>query len=264
LHSDEDSPDKRNELSKLLSEMVVGGGAGAVTGEPVTAALGASAPLLIRGLTWGVSEFRERVLGQREAHRVATVAQLAKAKYERNIEEGEELRTDDFFLKDEATGRSSADEIIEGTFLAAQREHEERKIPYYANLIANLPFTPSIDRYTANVLLRTAQELTYRQLCLLALVAKKDQHVLPNTLERADISTWEAWSVKQELDDLGYARRELVGVASQGGKLPVNIGVPADLRLVAGGLALYALMGLAEIPDSELTSSPHSFANGRE
>jgi hypothetical protein len=244
--------EKRNELDKLLSEMAVGGGAGAATGEPVAAALGAGGPLLIRGLTWGVSEFRERVLGHREAHRVATVARLAKAKYEKNIADGKELRDDDFFLKDEATGRSSADEIIEGTFLAAQREHEERKVPYYANLIANLPFEPAIDRYTANMLLRTAQELSYRQLCLLALVAKKDHHILPNTSRRADSLGWEAWSVKEELDDLGYAKRELVQAAHKGPGLPTSIGVPADLELNAGGAALYELMGLVEIPDSEL------------
>jgi hypothetical protein len=232
VESNDGSGNKRNELDKLWVEMTVGGGAAAAaaaSGDPAAVALGASAPLVIRGLTWGVREFREHVLGQREAHRVATVAQLAKAKYERNIEEGQELRSDDFFLKDEATGRSSSDEIIEGTFLAAQREHEERKIPYYANLIANLPFAPSIDRYTANVLLRTAQELTYRQLCLLALVAKKDQHILPNTSRPADSIGYETWSVKKELDDLGYAKRELVLAVHKGPGFPTNIGCPLTL-----------------------------------
>jgi hypothetical protein len=253
VHGNEESADKRNELDKLLSEMAVGGGAGAATGEPVAAALGASAPLLIRGLTWGVSEFRERVLGHREAHRVVTVARLVKAKYEKNTGEGKELRGDDFFLREETTGRSSADEIIEGTFLAAQREHEERKIPYYANLIGNLPFEPSIDRYTANMLLRIAQELSYRQLCLLSLVAKKDEHILPDTSRPASSGiAWAAWSIKQELDDLGYAKRELVQAAQRGPGLPTNIGVPADLELRTGGIALHELMGLADIPDSEL------------
>jgi hypothetical protein len=170
---------EEDDLTKLMSEMAVGGGAGFATGGPIGGAVGAAAPLVNRGLLRAVREFRERVLGQREAFRVLTVAQCAKAKYEKNIMEGKQLRSDDFFLEDEATGRSSADEIIEGTFLAAQREHEERKVPYYANLVANLPFEPAVDRYTANLLLRTAQELSYRQLCLLALVVKKNEHVLP-------------------------------------------------------------------------------------
>jgi hypothetical protein len=51
VHSNEDSADKRTELDKLLSEMTVGGAAGAATGDPVAAAVGAGAPLLIRGLT---------------------------------------------------------------------------------------------------------------------------------------------------------------------------------------------------------------------
>jgi hypothetical protein len=263
VDSNEDSKDKRNELDKLFSEMAVGGVAGAATGEPAGAALGVGAPIVIRGLTWAVGEFRQRVLGQREAYRVATVAKLARSKYEENINKGKELRDDDFFLKDEATGRTSADEIIEGTLLAAQREHEERKIPYYANLVANLPFERVIDRYGGNFLLRTAQDLSYRQLCLLALVAKKTEHVLPNTSERAPSTSWEAWFLKEELDDLGYAKRDLVLPERQGldpsadtgvvtADLPTNIGVPADLKLAPGGAALYKLMGLAEIPDGEL------------
>jgi hypothetical protein len=247
-----DSADEKSELAKLISEMTVGGAAGLATGGPVGGAVGAGAPAVVRAFVWAAGEFRERVLGQREAYRVVSVVRLAKAKYEENIAGGAQMRNDEFFLQDEATGRSSADEIVEGTLLAAQREHEERKVPYYANLIANLPFEPAIDRYTANLLLRTAQELSYRQLCLLALVAKKNQHVLPNTSAPASGIGWEAWSVKEELDDLGYGKRELVLGVHRGPGLPTNIGVPADLELKTGGTALHELMGLAEVPDSEL------------
>lgn len=252
VDSNDEGTRKRHDFDELLSEMMVGGAGGLATSDPVATAFGAGAPLLTRGLAWAAAEFRQRVLGQREAYRVVTVVREAKAKYDKNISEGKQLRTDDFFLKDEAAGRTSADEIIEGTLLAAQREHEERKIPYYANFIAGLPFVPGIDRYTANLLLRTAQELSYRQLCLLALVAKKDQHILPNTSRPADSIGYEEWSVKEELDDLGYAKRELVLPAHKGLGFRTNIGVPADLELKAGGVALYALMELTEIPDSKL------------
>jgi hypothetical protein len=53
-------------------------------------------------------------------------------------------------------------------------------------------------------------------------------------------------------NDLGYAKRELVQAVHHGPGLPTNIGVPADLELQTGGTALYQLMGLAEIPDSDL------------
>jgi hypothetical protein len=247
-----DRADSKSELAKLIGEMAVGGAAGFATGGPVGSAVGAGAPLGVRAFIRVAEEFRERVLGHREAYRVVSVVRLAKTKYEQNIANGARLRDDDFFLQDEATGRSSADEIVEGTLLTAQREHEERKIPYYANLIANLPFEQAIDRYTANLLLRTAQELSYRQLCLLALVAKKDQHVLPNTSAPTSGISWEAWSVKQELDDLGYGKRELVLAVHRGPGLPTNIGVPADLELKTEGTALHQLMGLNDIPDSEL------------
>jgi hypothetical protein len=62
-----------------------------------------------------------------------------------------------------------------------------------------------------------------------ALVAKKDQHVLPNTSAPASPISWEAWSVKQELDDLGYGKRELVLAVHSGPGLPTNMGYQPTL-----------------------------------
>jgi hypothetical protein len=246
-----DPADRATELTKLASEMTAGGAAGLATGEPIGALAGAGAPVLSRVLVWSVNEFRQRVLGQRQEYRVATAIRLMQAKYEDNLRAGKQLRTDDFFLEDKGEGRSSAHEIVEATLLAAEREYEEKKLPYYANLVANLPFRPDIDRDTANLLLRLAQELSYRQLSLLALVAKKDEHVLPTTPDVAQGITWEARSCRQELAELGYARRELV-LAVPNANLPTNIGVPSDFVLANEATVLYELMELSEIPDGEL------------
>jgi hypothetical protein len=45
--------------------------------------------------------------------------------------------------------------------LAAQREHEERKLRFMGNLIANLAFHPEIDRGYANYLIRLAEKLSF-------------------------------------------------------------------------------------------------------
>jgi hypothetical protein len=78
------------------------------------------------------------------------------------------LRSDGFFNEDN-TGRSSAEEIAEGVVLAAQRDHEEKKLRAYGNLLGNLAFCPQFSRAHSNLLTRLAERLSYRQLCLLAL-----------------------------------------------------------------------------------------------
>jgi hypothetical protein len=57
--------------------------------------------------------------------------------------------------------------------LAAQREHEEKKVPLLGNLMASIPFDEEIDRGQANLLLRLAEDVSYRQLCILALLGDR-------------------------------------------------------------------------------------------
>jgi hypothetical protein len=87
---------------------------------------------------------------------------LATHKIQERLGNGETPRTDGFFEPD-VTGRSAADESAEAVFLAAQKEYEERKLPYIANLLDFLAFTPGIDRAMANQLVRLASSLSYRQ-----------------------------------------------------------------------------------------------------
>src|ERR1051326_659774 len=77
------------------------------------------------------------------------------------------------------TGRSTAEEIAEAVLVAAERDHEERKLRYYGNLLANLAFSDGIDRAEANLLTRLAQGLSYAQLCLLSIFWLPDQNSLP-------------------------------------------------------------------------------------
>jgi len=85
-----------------------------------------------------------------------------------------QVRHDDFF-EDQLYQRSAAKEIVEGVLLAAQREHEEKKLLYYSNLLANIAFHPEIDRAHANLLIRLGERLSYRQLCVLSLFKQKSK-----------------------------------------------------------------------------------------
>ncbi len=143
---------------------LIGGPGGAVAG----AAAGPPVASALRGLA---VEFRERVLGHREELRAGATITLASAKIKAKLENGDQLRQDDFFT-DTDDNRATAKEVFEGVILAAQREPEEKKVRLYANLLANLAFVPDVDRSQANFLLKLGEDVSYRQLCLLSLFAQ--------------------------------------------------------------------------------------------
>jgi hypothetical protein len=94
-----------------------------------------------------------------------------------SVGSGKTLRQDCFF-SNKINERSAAEEIFEGVLFAAEREYEEKKVKFEGNFFANIVFYPSIDRASANFLLRLAQRLSYRQLCLMALFVQRDKFTL--------------------------------------------------------------------------------------
>jgi hypothetical protein len=92
---------------------------------------------------------------------------LARKETQDRLDAMEQLRNDSFFDQG-SEGRSTAEEVVEGVFRAAQREYEERKLRFMASLLSGIAFDSSVDRSAAVALIRTAESLSYRQLCLLA------------------------------------------------------------------------------------------------
>lgn len=266
-----DHPLGRDEEFQLASELIAAGeeiaGTSAATalglflGGPGGAMLGSIAgPVLLRACRYGV-DFARRYLGPREKVRVGAAFSFAVQRIEERRINGDAVRDDGFFLSP-IEGRADADEILEGVLLTAQREHEEKKVPFLGYLWANVAFEEQIDRSTANHAIRLAQELSYRQLCLLALVRRKDEFELPESAAQSPAGmSWEAWSLWEELDDLGFAKKELVGVP---GRLPTNIGSPAALTLWTFGLLLYDLLDLSKIKRDELAKLAALLLEGHE
>ena len=148
----------------------VGTGIGAVVGGPVGAAGGAALGSLIQStFQWIGKEIKERQLSKQEEKKNGTVYELAKAKIDENIKAGKRIRNDEFFVSNNDE-RSSAEEITEETLFAAQRESEEKKIPFIANLYANCFFDEELDSSLIFQLLRMAEHITYRQLQILAVI----------------------------------------------------------------------------------------------
>jgi hypothetical protein len=179
---DSDPDSKDNESLTHLRQAgadIAGGATGAAVGLLIAGPVGAVAgglagPSISHTLQKIGREISKRLLGKREEKRIGAALVFAARKIEANRAAGQPLRTDGFFIE-QPDGRSPADEITEGVLMVVQREHEERKLPFYGNLLANLAFQSGYDRAQANLLVQLAQRLSYQQLCLLALVVHKER-----------------------------------------------------------------------------------------
>ncbi len=254
--NDDDSAHRLLEVGSDLVGVTGGAAIGLVIAGPPGALMGAASG---SALTTMLREFGRRLLGKREEVRVGAVAIYAGMAYKERIADGDRLRDDSWFEK-RPNGRSAADEICEGTLLIAQREHEERKVEHYGYLLANLSFESEIDEYLANWLLQLANELTWTQLVLLAMIHRKGEFNLPSITIGTGLSGWTPWGLRQQLADLGYAKRELIGLPppppGSGPSIPVIPRKverePAHMELHSGGMLIYQLMWLDRIPDADI------------
>lgn len=169
--------DKIEKESKLIENVgsvaggAVGGVIGTVVAGPGGAVLGASAGTLIENAVKKLGEdIKERKLSKAENKKVGSVYTLASENINKKLIAGKTLREDSFFEESE-TDRSSAEEILERTLFAAQREAEEKKLPYYARMFANIAFSTDVSRPIANQTIKIAEQLTYRQLLILNAIA---------------------------------------------------------------------------------------------
>lgn len=209
-------------LTGVLIGTAIAGPLGGIIGAVI-------APVVQRG----VVDFAGRIRSSREKIRVESAQTYAILRIKQRLEAGYIPRDDDFFQNDE-TSRSKADELFEGVLLKVQNEHQEKKIRFFGNLFANVLFAPDVPITVANYLLLTSEELSYRQLCLLALIEQEGvvnfkslrnrDHLIPDlevlkreewslhppdfgTFGLVDGNQWDAW-----LNDLGDILYGLLGL----------------------------------------------------
>lgn len=229
-----------------MAGTAVGTATGLLIGDPV---LGAAAG---QALTEVGNEIARRFLSPRQEQRAGTVLVLAAANIVANEALGNTLRDDGFFDGE----RSDAEEIAEGILLAAMDEHEERKLPYMANMLGNLGFMPQIDVNTANRALSAAEQLSWLEMRILAIVSRKQEFPLPAFDLPNYAPNWADWTVIRAANDLRseskgmltYPRRE---EPSRTGIRTYDLRM-SSLKLSSDGQLLVGLMGLESITRPEL------------
>jgi hypothetical protein len=170
-------PEEQAALERVVESGsgLAGAGTGAVIGTVIGGPPGALAGA---GVGWAVEELlrvgadvSRRWLSPRAEGRVGAVLRLAADEMSARIMAGETPRDD---LRAEVTpGRTQAAELVEATLRTASQSYEERKVPYLAHLLVGIALEPDLSHAHAHQLIATAEELTYRQLLVLDVLASR-------------------------------------------------------------------------------------------
>lgn len=241
------------EVGGSVGSAIIGG---LLAGPPGALIGAASGPILTKLFTKVGTEIKKRYLGNREESRIGFTYASGYHKLKTRLENGDELRDDNFFELNE-TNRSPAEEILEGVLRSAQTEHQEKKLKYYGNLIANLSFDSSVNEAKANLFLKTAHNLTYKQLCILQFLLinggqklswKYNFNNLPELEKYADL----------EPSVIELENYKLVSILWTSGLTPNNVSIS---KL---GSKLSELMSLNEINGEEIEIIKREFTTVRE
>ena len=251
---------------------MLAGGAATVTGATIAWLLGGGPEALAIGGTVGKGiqialgkvggEISSRQLGPREEKRVGATLITAAAEIYRRLENGDALRDDGFFDA-KHPGRSDAEEVAESVLLKVQREPEEKKIPYMGYLLSSIAFDPEISVQMAHQLSKIAEQLTYRQSCILKLCDVKDKYNLRDKDYRdQDVDKKDLYQVLYECAEL--YNKEYINF---GGEANFHIGehmdygatihrltraTPDQMTLQGIGADLFNLMKLSLIPKKDI------------
>lgn len=249
MNKEEQIIDKVFEYGGAAASAAVGAGIGLVAAGPGGAVVGTLAGTLIENVVKKIGEeIKERKLSKAENKKVGSVYTLASENIAQKINSGKVLRGDDFF-SDSEEDRSTAEEILERTLFAAQREAEEKKLPYYSRMYANIAFSTDVTRPIANQTIKIAEQLTYRQLLILNVIGTHQTIGLPfKKTAYANVAGLTNVAIASEVFEL-YRMSLLSSSVVVFDSAGIN---PSALSITGYGAHIFNLMELHTlIPDSD-------------
>ena len=251
-------PQKTNDLMQFIknnyADLVGSGISGALSllaaTDPGLGFLAGPAGTIVAGILKGVgTDVKERQLSPREDFRVGKVLAIAALEIHQRLENGENHRNDGFF-DEKPTGRSDAEGIVEAVMLKCQREPQEKKIPYMGYLLAGIALDSNISTDMGHQLIKAAEELTYRQLCILKLAVVKDNFGLRGEDYRGQGTfTKELLQILYECLDLYH--RAYINFGGEVAFGPTDV-KPGSMIVQGIGGDLFNLMKLSSIPDQDV------------
>jgi hypothetical protein len=247
---------KTKELISLGAEITgatTGSVIGFITAGPIGAVGGAIAgPFLTKGLEI-VADFALRNLSHREKVKAGAGLSFAYRKIMQYLEAGKIPRDDGFFDKD-YSGRSASDEILEGVLIKCKNEHEEKKLRLIGNIYANVAFMSDISIAGANWLLQKGEELTYRELCIISLIKRRNARGASWGPSDGDPAFEMEYKHIEAFIYRDHSSRAVEHHNKTGEALPI-------LGLSRIGEFCYIAMGLDEIPEADVITLAPRFPN---
>ncbi|MDT0277607.1 hypothetical protein [Blastococcus goldschmidtiae] len=167
---------------------------------------------------------------------------------------GRPARTDGWFTA-RAGSRAPAEDVAEAVVAAARRSTDERRVRHLGYLLAEVACSPDLDAELADRALRLTDDLSWRQLALLAGVGRRDRVPLPMAPLPDEPRVWSEWGAREDVADL--QRSGLVDPPLPAAR-PVAT-LPrlraADLRLTRRGVLLHRLLALDLLHDDAVTEA---------
>ncbi|MFD1775992.1 hypothetical protein [Paenibacillus rhizophilus] len=219
-------------------------------------------------------DIASRHLSKREEFRVSNTAKYCIEEIKDRVIKGGKLRDDDFFFSNNEIYRSSAEEIFEGVLIKCKNEHEEKKSKFISNIFINISFSNEYKVEEANHLLKVAEDLTYRQLCLIRLFKEhyinpydirfnekeffnsKEIFLLQEIHELSQMNILNKLKFKEEV--INRLSKEMIHNAFNEGDFQLlnDWGEVIPARMVPSqfGYQCYYTMGVKEVPNSDLDS----------
>ncbi|GEM_PF-997094 len=243
---------KAIKLIKAGSEITgaaVGGALSGILSGPIG---GAAGSVLGYVLTKTIGDIACRVLSKRERAKIGAASYYAIEAIKKRVDEGAPPRKEWFASTKKQT--STAEELFENILLVGKSEHEEKKLKLLGILFANIAFHPFMSKEDANLQIRRVEELSYRQICMLAAIAHRDHG---DTDQFSDLKAGEALNIihknKQDARDAMTLLQEafemylkaLIEFYSEGRYLEPTSWkklVPAEFQLSIEGTALLQLI----------------------
>ncbi|MFP4336993.1 MAG: hypothetical protein ACLFQP_03595 [Halothece sp.] len=166
----------REFLLKKLGGKLGGGGTvavlGLLSGGLPGAVIGAVGGSIVETLIEVGYDYYNRRLSRREEVRIAYSLFYMLSKIHQHQEQNDELRNDDFF-EPSLNDRSKAAEIMDAVLSKVRQEYQEKKNQLISNIYCNVAYE-NISVEEIHHIIRVADELTYRELCILSLITKKE------------------------------------------------------------------------------------------
>ncbi len=113
----------------------------------------------------------QRILSDFQQIRLGKVLCQMLNKIEQKLSDGKRSRSDTFVTKEDGT---MLKQILEGLLLNAMDEFEKKKVDSYSSVFANLCFDERVTFEQAIAIIRTLKQLSYRQLCIIALARQEN------------------------------------------------------------------------------------------